>query len=230
MNSDPYGVLGISRNASDDEIKKKYRELSRKYHPDANINNPNKDQAEKMFKDVQQAYQQIMDERTKGYSSTDSQYGSARGNNGDPWGFGDFWGFGGFTQNQNRRTEYEDDDTRYMKAVANYINSGSYNEAYNLLQSINRRNAEWYYYSAIANAGLGNNVVAKEHASQACSMDPNNINYQRLARQLESGGNWYAGQSRMYGNSSSLDNKCCLGLLLGNVLCNSFCCGRGLCI
>ncbi len=58
--NDPYSVLGISRGATDDEIKKAYRALSRKYHPDANINNPNKDQAEAKFKEVQQAYQQIM--------------------------------------------------------------------------------------------------------------------------------------------------------------------------
>ena len=61
--TDPYSVLGVSRDASDDEIKKAYRNLSRKYHPDANINNPNKDQAEAKFKEVQQAYQQIMKER-----------------------------------------------------------------------------------------------------------------------------------------------------------------------
>ena len=47
---------GVSRDASMDEIKKAYRTLSRKYHPDANINNPNKDQAEEKFKQVQQAY------------------------------------------------------------------------------------------------------------------------------------------------------------------------------
>ena len=77
--TDPYSVLGVSRDASDDEIKKAYRNLSRKYHPDANINNPNKDQAEAKFKEVQQAYQQIMKER---------EYGSAGGTSG---------GYGGIT-------------------------------------------------------------------------------------------------------------------------------------
>ena len=51
--NDPYKVLGITRNATDEEIKKAYRDLSRKYHPDANVNNPNKDKAEEMFKLVQ---------------------------------------------------------------------------------------------------------------------------------------------------------------------------------
>ena len=64
--SDPYKVLGISRDASDEEIKKAYREKSRKYHPDANVNNPNKEKAEEMFKLVQEAYDQIMKERKYG--------------------------------------------------------------------------------------------------------------------------------------------------------------------
>ena len=81
---DPYSVLGVSRDASDEEIKKAYRRLSRKYHPDANINNPNKAQAEEKFKEVQQAYDQIMKEREYGSSS----YGG--GYNG-----GGFGGFGG---------------------------------------------------------------------------------------------------------------------------------------
>ena len=60
---DPYKVLGVSYNASDDEIKKAYRSLSRKYHPDANVGNPNQKEYEEKFKEVQQAYNMIMDQR-----------------------------------------------------------------------------------------------------------------------------------------------------------------------
>ena len=70
---DPYKVLGISSDATDEEVKKAYRELSRKYHPDANANNPLKDLAEEKFKEVQAAYSQIMDMRAKGYATNDSQ-------------------------------------------------------------------------------------------------------------------------------------------------------------
>ena len=78
---DPYSILGVSRDASDEDIKKAYRKLSRIYHPDANINNPNKDQAEAKFKEIQQAYQQIMKEKemgASGYTGTGSGgYGDA---------------------------------------------------------------------------------------------------------------------------------------------------------
>ena len=68
MNKNPYDVLGVSPNASDDEIKRVYRDLTRKYHPDANVNNPLADLAEEKFKEVQQAYDQIMKEKQSGGS------------------------------------------------------------------------------------------------------------------------------------------------------------------
>ena len=89
--TDPYSILGVPRNASDDEIKKAYRALSRKYHPDANLNNPNKDLAETKFKEVQQAYSQIMQEREYGSSNN---YESRSSDSSDP--FGGFGPFGGF--------------------------------------------------------------------------------------------------------------------------------------
>ena len=66
---DPYEVLGLPHGASNDEVKSAYRRLSRKYHPDANINNPNKAEAEEKFKEIQQAYKAIMDGDT-GYGNS----------------------------------------------------------------------------------------------------------------------------------------------------------------
>ena len=118
---DPYSVLGISRDASDEEIKKAYRKLSRKYHPDANINNPNKAQAEEKFKEVQQAYEQIMKEKEYGTSGNYNSYD----------GFG---GFGG----QSRRT-YQDEEAIRRQAAANYIQSRHFQEAMNVLSSLSHQ-------------------------------------------------------------------------------------------
>ena len=61
--TDPYSVLGVSPNASDDEVKRAYREMSRKYHPDSYSDNPLSELAEEKFKEVQEAYKEIMDMR-----------------------------------------------------------------------------------------------------------------------------------------------------------------------
>jgi len=238
---DPYQVLGVSRDASNEEIKKAYRALSRRYHPDANQNNPNKDAAEEKFKQIQQAYQQIMKEKEggpnagygpgssyggpySGYGSYGNGYGGyQRSGYGNYGGFGGFGGYGGYQQQQSSST---DSYTSYMTAAANYIRSGHYKEALNVLNSINQRTAQWYYYSAVANSGLGNNIVALDHARQAVSMDPDNFEYQMFLQQLEGGGTRYRNMSGTYGSPINAGDNFCLKLCLLNMMCN-LCCGGG---
>ena len=167
---DPYQVLGVSRDASDEEIKKAYRALSRKYHPDANVNNPNKEQAEEKFKEIQQAYQRIMDERQRGTSSygSSSSSGSSGGGYQDFGGFGDFedlfgsFGFGGQSYRRAQSNDGGDEYTVHMKAAYNYIQSRHFREALNVLSGISDRTAQWYYYSSIANSGLGNKMCIRD--------------------------------------------------------------------
>ena len=72
--TDPYQVLGVSPTASDDEVKKAYRTLCKKYHPDANVGKPDAAQAEKKFMEVQQAYEEIMHRRQGGGQRAGSGY------------------------------------------------------------------------------------------------------------------------------------------------------------
>lgn len=236
--SDPYSVLGVDKSASDDEIKKAYRRLSRKYHPDANINNPHKDEAEARFKEVQQAYQQIMDERERGYTSGgqggsyagggSGQGGSSYGGYGPFGGFGPFSGYGGYGQEGNAGSGQENTDP-HLRAAANYIRSGHYQEALNVLDGIRERSALWYFLSASANSGVGNNVTALEHAREAVRLEPENMQYRMLLERMEGGGTWYQQRQTMYGYPGSFDSSCCVKLCVANILCNLCCGGGGLC-
>ena len=207
--TDPYQVLGVPRNASDDEIKKAYRALSRKYHPDANVNNPNKEQAEEKFKQVQQAYDQIMKEKQQG-----GGYGGGYSQN------------GGYSYGSNRSYQRAGDSVQ-MQAAANYINSRHYKEAMNVLSSLQQRNGQWYYLSAMANMGLGNNVNALNDARSAVNMEPDNMQYRMLLQRLEGGGTWYQEQQNPFGGMPSDGSDYCMKLCLANLACN-LCCPGGM--
>lgn len=217
----PYTVLGVPENASEEEIKKAYRALSRKYHPDANINNPNKEQAEEKFKEIQQAYQQIMREREGGRGSQGG-YGYGPGSSRGYGGYGGFGGFGG--GNAGQSDSWSEEDVR-MQAAENYIRSRHFAEAMHVLSEIQQHNAHWFYLSAMANAGQGNNVLAREHAQRAVSMDPNNAAYRQLLAQLENGGQWYQSMGDMYGSPMTGQGDWCMRICLLNAFCGC-CCGR----
>lgn len=204
---DPYQILGVDRNASEDEIKKAYRKLSRQYHPDANINNPNAALAEEKFKQVQQAYEQIMKERELGSQYHD--YGNPFGTYGNPF--------------QGRGQESQSEEDIRLQAAWNYINAGHYKEAWNVLNSMESRSGKWYYFAAHASRGVGNNVNALEYAQKACALEPNNIEYVRFVEFLQNGGQWYQNQSGNY-DMSGFNVGGCVECCLINLFCNFCCC------
>lgn len=236
---DPYEVLGVPASATDEEVKKAYRALSRKYHPDANVNNPNKAQAEEKFKEIQQAYQKIMRMRENGGVDPEesrSGYGGAgnAGGYGSYGGYGGFGGFGGFggyggyggygAGGSGSSSSGSQSDVR-LQAAENYIRNRHFAEALHVLSEITERGARWYYLSAMANSGQGNNVLAKEHAQRAVSMEPNNMAYRQLLQQMENGGQWYQTMGESYGNPFEGGGDWCMKMCLLNAMCGC-CCGR----
>lgn len=214
--TNPYQVLGVSPSASDEEIKKAYRSLSRKYHPDANVNNPNREQAEEKFKEVQQAYDQIMKEKQQGggYSGYGG-YGTG-GYSGRANSYG-YYGSAGASQ--------QAEESPQMRAAANYISNRHFTEALNVLNNIpfGERGARWYYYSAHANRGMGNNIQALGHAKRAVEMEPNNIEYRIFLQQMEGGNTWYTNMGSGYGRPYESAGNWCLSMLLLNMFCNCCC-------
>lgn len=210
MIADPYKVLGVSQSASNDDIKRAYRDLSRKYHPDTNTNNPLADLAEEKFKEVQEAYQQIMADRERGGQNS----------------------YGGGSSYQSSSQSYTSNsssgqDDPQMVAAVNYINSRHYHEALNVLSGITNRTSRWHYFNAVAHAGLGNNMEAMNFARQAVNMEPNNREYNDLLNRLQWGGQRYQNNSTGYGGSSCGTGNLCCDLWCADSLCE--CMGGDLC-
>ena len=208
MIEDPYKVLGVSPDASDEEIKRAYRALAKKYHPDLN---PGDQEAARKMQEVNAAYEQIKNPE-KAAQSGQNPYGGYY----DP--------FGGYRQQTGSRSDAEDP---YLRSAAQYIQFGRYQEALNTLENATTRTARWYYLSALANDGLGNQVTALEHIRRAVRMEPDNPEYLFALSRMENGGRAYrqqAGNFRGFAMGGDPCTNLCLCYLM-NMLC---CGGRGM--
>lgn len=214
--TDPYKVLGVPTTATDDEVKAAYRRLAKKYHPDAN---PGDKVAEQRMKEINAAYDQIMNKTSSGANQGYGGYSSGGYAGYDPFGR-NYGGYG---------SDGAAGDPK-LQAAYNYIAFGRYHEALNVLNSITDRGAKWYYYSALANSGLGNTAAALEHARTAARLEPNNPQYAELLERMQTGGAYYApfggyGSGRVY-NCSGGSSRLCLGALAAQMVCMymRFCC------
>ena len=215
MIDDPYKVLGVSRDASDDEIKQAYRRLAKKYHPDRN---PGDAEAAKKMQEVNAAYEQIKNPEKAAPNSGSYGNPGGYGGYGSYGNYGGYGSYGGYQQSSHRE---EAGDT-YQQAARNYIRYGRYREALNALENSAQRNAYWYYLSALANDGLGNQVTALEHIRRAVSMEPDNAVYLRALSQLENGGAAYRQHADTYRGFTMRGDPCtnlCFCLCLSKLCC-----------
>lgn len=193
----PYDILGVSPDATDEEVKKAYRTLSKKYHPDANIHSEFQEEYTEKFKQVQNAYKTIMDSRKHGFQN--QSYGGSQ-----------------------TYTQYTNSDQGIYQQAAQYINAGRFQDALNILEQIKNKQGLWFYYSAIAMNGIGNHMTALEYAQTAVQFEPNNIQYLFLLQQLQSSQRQYRTYQQSYGTPYQAAN-CCYSLLLFNLFMGCCC-------
>jgi len=200
MRRDPYDVLDIPKNATIDQVKARYRELVKKYHPDKYQGNPLADLAEEKFKEIQQAYDEIIDGKyqSSNYSSSYSNYDNGYSS--------EYQGNYGFSK------EYDD--------VISMIQSGKFAKANMRLNELNQPDSGiWNYLKAVVSANLGELDKSFTYINKAINLEPGNAYYQRFREQLANT------QTRPYYASSSQTTSSCMDCL--TCLCFANCCCNG---
>ena len=189
---DPYEVLGVSQSASDEEIKKAYRNLARKYHPDNYQDNPLADLAEEKMKEINEAYDLITKTRSGGgYQS--HQSGSAYQQSYNTASGGDF------------------------AQVRQLISSGNIDLAEQILQGISAKNGEWYFLMGSIAYRRGWLDEARQNYQIACRMDPGNMEYRQALNMMQNGGYAYNNSSMAGSTCDAMD--CCTTMMCLNCLC-----------
>lgn len=203
--NDPYKELGVSPDASDEQIKTAYRELARKYHPDVYAGNPLSDLAEEKMRDINAAYDQIQQDRRQG--------GSRR--------------TGGYSQ-QGQAGSYSGSPSRFAD-IRRMINGGRVTEAEELLDGIptSQRDAEWSFLKGSVCYSRGWLDQATSYFTAACNQDQGNPEYRAALNQMmwqQQTGYSRSGSTRMAGTSCDCCDMCA-AVYCTNCLCNC-CCGR----
>ena len=197
--TDPYQVLGVKPDASDDEVKRAYRELARKYHPDNYQNNPLADLAEEKMKEINEAYDAITRMRGGGSSGGYQSQGAYRG------GYQRQYDASGGLYNQVRQA----------------INMGDMSRAEELLRSAPAQDVEWHFLTGSIAYRKGWLDEATQHFQMACNMDPANGEYRQALMMMRQGGQAY----RPYGYGGGPDAcDLCTACMCLNCLCGG--CGN----
>lgn len=195
---DPYEVLGVSPDASDDDVKRAYRVLARKYHPDNYQNNPLADLAEEKMKEINEAYDAITKGRAGGQGS----------------GYAQSYSYGGGTSSSQQQRQNA--GAGVFAQARQAINRNDLDGAEQLLQGAPSRNGEWYFLMGSIAYRRGWLDEARQNYQIAVQMEPNNMEYRQALGMMRQGG--YGYQPNMAGaNCDTMD--CCTALMCMNCMC-----------
>ena len=216
--NDPYQILGVPETASDEEIKKAYRDLARKYHPDNYHDNPLADLAQEKMKEINAAYEQITKERASGRRTggADGAYG------GGSYGYGGYQSYGGYGSSQSYSGQ-----SSVLQQARIAINTGNISRAEALLANYSDHNAEWNFLKGVVCYRRGWMDEALRYYRTAVQMDPGNAEYRQALDYME------GTDDTAYRPGGSFGTLCsgnpCLSMCCLYTLCSSggywwFCC------
>lgn len=189
---DPYSVLGVDKNATEEEIKNAYRELARKYHPDNYSDNPLSDLAGEKMKEINEAYDAIMNSRRGGKKSGNSGYSNANSGN----------------------TSFPE--------VRQLINQGRLEQAQEVLDGVppQSRDAEWYFLNGTVLYRRGWFDQAYTSFATASRMDPANTEYRNALNMAQRQTGRQYNPYNTYGNAAGMSGcDCCTNLLCADCCC-----------
>lgn len=207
----PYKVLGVSENASQEEIRAAYLALVKKYHPDKYTDNPLKELAGEKLKEINQAYEMLTKKQTtsSGYNSSASgSYGSTGTNSGYRPGSG---------------TTYSGPYASEFARARSFINQNNLNAARSILDGVSVHNAEWNYLYGVIYLRQGWYEKAHACISRAYEAEPDNAEYRNAFVSLNNSGRVYAN-----GSNGNFDASPCCDVCSA-LMCLNCCCGGDCC-
>ena len=202
---DPYQVLGVPSTATDEEVKKAYRDLARKYHPDNYHDNPLADLAQERMKEINEAYEAVQSQRKAaragGYSG----------------------GYGGYQEGYQTgyQSGYQSGGSRYQR-IRMAISQGNLNLAEELLNAMTDHDAEWSFLKGAICYRRGWLDEARRYYQNAVNMDPDNQEYQRALDIAEGRSTAYRPEGYDNVTTGTCGNGDCLRLCGATLCCNAF--------